>query len=147
MSEMKCEYKKHTIKWEDWNRTFSISGPSEKRGFQTVEACEKWIDVQMKKKWNRVEVFAPLGWGGNRNLERGVATSMADDKHAWVTIKKTGERALHNIANVYSATPENEALIKQIAVLRDQMAEIDSSIGILLEGLTLLTPKMMEVEE
>src|SRR3989304_8345626 len=102
--EIQTEYKGHLIKWSDYNKGFTVwyEGVDLKKGIQTVEICQKYIDDRTKEKWARIRVYFDNGYNEYKEYE---ATSLIDGQYAWIT---NGERrSKERLSNVYIFDEEN----------------------------------------
>jgi hypothetical protein len=142
--KMEAEYKGYRIKWEDYGKGFEIyldTEKAKKNRCQTVEECEKWIDGETKKKFQRVKIIA-RGFGYNDAWQAGEATSLADDGYVWIVSKK-GDRKKANPKQIVLDTPENRGLFDIIKEKRDITASLRKEEEELFSKMTYLTSDMM----
>jgi len=143
--EMKAEYRGYVIKWDDYMRKFKIEmdGVVVKDKLQTVDDCKKWIETKTKQKFKRIPVFIYKGWGGERNIVSGEATSVIDTDYVWVVT--SGGRSKENVSGVMVDSPENRILIEQIKSKGADIRRIDGELRALAETLQKITTSMLEI--
>ena len=140
--EMTAEYKGYSIKWNDWNKVFTISmdGVEVNRGVQNLADAEKWIDAKSKQKFKRVPVYYASAYKG---IISGEATSAIDDKFVWFVSAK-GDRTKVEAKALWLINDANTLIKEQTEEKEKQIANLAKEIKELSVGVKRLTISMMD---
>ena len=137
------EYKGYRIEWNDHSR-FTIHLGEDRAAnkmFATTEDCEKWIDTQTKRTFNRVPVY----FRTYKGFSRGECTSLIDEIYCWCVSDK-GKREKVAIADVIVLNPKTAEAFVEVAKLERENTRILEQIKEKIEGMQRITADMMEAK-
>jgi hypothetical protein len=109
--------------------------------FATTEDCEKWIDTQTKRTFNRVPVY----FRTYKGFSRGECTSLIDEIYCWCVSDK-GKREKVAIADVIVLNPKTAEAFVEVAKLERENTRILEQIKEKIEGMQRITADMMEAK-
>ena len=137
------EYKGYRIEWADYSQ-FTIYLGEERaanKTFRTTEDCEKWIDAQTKRTFNRVPVY----FRTYKGFSRGECTSLIDEISCWCVSDK-GKREKVTIADVIVQNETTVDAFAEVGKLERENTRILEQIKEKIKGMQRITADMMEVK-
>jgi hypothetical protein len=140
--KMKSNYGGYEIRWDDFVRKFIIfkEDVEVKEKLHSLEECEKWIDLQNKKKFKRIKVLYNFN-DQSEDLEAGEATSLVDGDYVWITSGRKKYKVWFKY--VWLDTTENREILKVVDEKNKQMARIRDEIVQIKTKAICLTKEMM----
>lgn len=144
--KMETKYGEYTIRWNDFQKAFELflHDTEVKGGIITLDEAQKWIDKKSKEQYRRIPIFYLFGWG-DAEIEEGEATSIANEREAWIVRKKDKKHQKVSISAVILDTPDNRVLLDSYAKIRQKEALLIKERERLLKKMSRLTPAAMKV--
>ena len=147
MLELKTEYRGYEIEWSDYHKALVIhqgENKSTKTLFYNTDDCEKWIDEQYLKKFQKVEVYRYVYYDTDF-YEGFVDVLTYNNKRCRFTDKNTGDRSIQNRGNIFPATDHNTNIVNEIFLKKKAVSNLEKQIEGLVDEMVMLQPGDVEI--
>jgi hypothetical protein len=145
---MEETYCGHVIVWKDFYKRFDVyKDKVQLRSFETVSDAKKWLEQKCKQKFKRVPIIANSDF--SEKMYYGHATSLIDDKYAWVVVsyKGTSRRTKELMTDIWLDDLKNREIISEIEAKYKERDVLSGEIRALKESAQKLTADFFVIDD
>ena len=142
-AKLEAEYKGYTISWDDFNSSLNVKRYGERittARFETIAECEKWIDKQFKRKFNRVRAYLRGRYGDKTEYITGEVTSLVGYDECWF-VADNGDRSKESIKTVFPVNAVNTDIVGQFQLKADEKILLEKEMSVLRAKLSIIAPE------